>query len=406
MKKSILTLVSVGTIGIMSVAYGATVTWTKAGLVMQERSSAGAIRYRYVTEQQFKNACTAPNAKPAPDPRVIPPVIPPPPPPMPPSPIVQQGLMPAVDTRLAIAPQAGWSDLRIRPNGEVAQLSDVGAFRIQCQVSHMNNDDPMVFPGIKDATHHHTYYGHTGVKFDTDLMTLANSGTSTCHGGAMNKSAYWHPTMIDSRTNAPVLPNGNTAMFYYKTGYGGVAPRYIQPPPKGLRILTGNPRAINPNEVQNIRYVCINPVAGHSEGRPRQSSIPNCSVGHDMLLEISFPQCWDGKNLDSPNHKDHMAQPVGSQTVNGCPVSHPVPIPQITLNMNFRVTSANQSANWRLSSDNYAFNGNNAGYSGHADWVNGWDEAIFAGIVRNCLNTSKDCKAHLLGDGRVFYGNN
>jgi hypothetical protein len=208
--------------------------------------------------------------------------------------------------------------------------------------------------------------------------------------------------MIDIRTNAPVVPDGNKAMFYYKTGYGGVAPRFVTAPPKGLRILTGNPRATNANEVQNIRYVCINPVVGHSEGRPRQSSIPNCAVGHDMLLEISFPQCWDGKNLDSPNHKDHMANPTGG-TVNGCPATHPVPIPHITLNMNFRVTTNNQASNWRLSSDNYAFNRSNAGYSGHADWVNGWDETAFVNIVRNCLNPSRDGKAHLLCDGRMFY---
>jgi hypothetical protein len=49
---------------------------------------------------------------------------------------------------------------------------------------------------------------------------------------------------------------------------------------------------------------------------------------------IIFPLCWDGKNLDSPNHKDHVAHPIDGPhafaIVNGtCPDSHPVKIPQV-----------------------------------------------------------------------------
>jgi hypothetical protein len=63
------------------------------------------------------------------------------------------------------------------------------------------------------------------------------------------------------------------------------------------------------------------------------------------LLVVSIPvglrlytdcasSCWDGKNLDSPNHKDHVSHPEGGPTpfaaVNGsCPASHPVKIPQV-----------------------------------------------------------------------------
>lgn len=45
-------------------------------------------------------------------------------------------------------------------------------------------------------------------------------------------------------------------------------------------------------------------------------------------------RCWDGKNLDSPNHSDHVAHPIGGPVafpvVNGtCPASHPVKVPQV-----------------------------------------------------------------------------
>jgi hypothetical protein len=44
--------------------------------------------------------------------------------------------------------------------------------------------------------------------------------------------------------------------------------------------------------------------------------------------------CWDGKNLDTPNHMDHVAHPTDGPAsfamVDGpCPASHPVKIPQV-----------------------------------------------------------------------------
>ena len=37
-----------------------------------------------------------------------------------------------------------------------------------------------------------------------------------------------------------------------------------------------------------------------------------------------FPSCWDGKNLDSPDHKSHMSYPNGAFNDGTCPPSHPV----------------------------------------------------------------------------------
>ncbi len=373
--------------------------------VGQFASSVIAGTFKPVTPTALRAKALAPTPAPAPTPTPAPvpaptptptPVPTPTPTPAPtPTPppaganIIQQGLMPAVDTSKNMTPHAGFNTLMVRPTAEQPTGSDVGAFRVWCEVSHMNNDDPMVFPNQLNATHHHTYYGHTGVKFDTNLMTLAESGNSTCRGGIMNRSAYWHPSIIDIRTNTAVVPVG--AMFYYKTGYDGVPPSAVTAPPKGLRMLVGNPRATTQAQKRNVAYQCM------SNGR-RLDTIPNCAAGDTMLMEVDFPQCWDGKNLDSPNHIDHMADARG-----GCPASHPVPIPKITFNVRFRVNTPNESANWRLSSDNYTFNGSNAGYSGHADWVAAWTGTFMEDFVKNCLNTSRDCKGHLLGNGMTYY---
>jgi hypothetical protein len=85
----------------------------------------------------------------------------------------------------------------------------------------------------------------------------------------------------------------------------------------------------------------------------------------------------------------------------GCPATHPIIIPGITITVNFKIDASTDTTKWRLASDNYATT-SPGGYSGHADWVNGWDETFMKTFIDNCLNKKLDCQAHLLGDGRMF----
>jgi len=310
-------------------------------------------------------------------------------------------LMPFVDTSKNIVPVVGFNDLRVKTTGKMPYNGDI-AIRVFCGVSHMNNDDPLVFPNQQNATHHHTYFGNTSVKFDSDLNNLANVGNSTCWGGTMNRSAYWHPTMIDA-TGKPMISdsgdgNGQGVLFYYKAGYDGVRPEDIKPVPNGLRILTGNPKAKTNAEMQNVNWHCHVPSTGTGHSW-NSKSIANCGVGEYLVMAMDFPRCWDGKNLDSPNHKDHMSRAVSGS----CPATHPVAIPQITFNMRFKVTKPNEALTWRLSSDNYQYNGTNAGYSAHADYVAGWNQEFMGLLVKNCLNAKRDCGGDVIGDGRVFF---
>ena len=43
-----------------------------------------------------------------------------------------------------------------------------------------------------------------------------------------------------------------------------------------------------------------------------------------MRAQAFFPSCWDGQNLDSPDHKSHMAYPIGAYNTGLCPDSHQV----------------------------------------------------------------------------------
>lgn len=306
--------------------------------------------------------------------------------------LIQVGLMPTVDISKNMIPALGASTLRIAPTTEVAS-NGFGEFRIVCTPSHMSNDDPVVYPNQQGAAHHHTFFGNVTTDYKSDLMTLSSTGNSTCSGGIMNRSSYWAPSMIDTTTNAAIVPS--FSIFYYKTGVDG---SLVTPPPKGLRMIAGNSKATDSLTAQS-QYTCVPPEGVSRPFFGWSKHIPSCPAGDSMQMAVGFPQCWDGKNLDSPNHKDHMANDVGGV----CPSTHPVAIPQITEVLYYKVNAVNETSKWRLSSDNYAFNGSNAGYSAHADWVNGWDEAAMASVVKNCINAKKDGHAHLLCDGRMFY---
>lgn len=303
-------------------------------------------------------------------------------------------LMPKVNKALNIPQAVGYDSIRVKNTAE-KPLPTGGAFRVVCTPSHMSNDDPLVFPNQPGATHLHTFFGNTTTNYASDVSNMSAIGNSTCKGGLINRSAYWIPSMIDTSINKAMVPD--KTIMYYKAGR--VPQALVQPPPKGLRILAGNPKATTSETSSKTYYTC----AGRTPFYGWKTSIPNCNVGEYMNMFVDFPQCWDGINKDSPNHKDHMAYPALTiKTANHCPITHPIGIPHISINTNYKVLKAGETKNWRLASDNYATS-LPGGYSGHGDWVSGWNQIFIEGFVKNCINKGVDCHASLLGDGRMIY---
>ena len=297
--------------------------------------------------------------------------------------------MPTIDTAKIPARTAGHSvDRVLSVTGQPDASDGTGNFRTVCDYSHMAADDPIVFPGQPGRAHMHTFFGNTGADAHSTATSLVTAGNTTCRGGTVNRSSYWVPTMVDTRDGTPLRPSESN--FYYKTGYV-LAPSSIQTLPQGLRMIAGNANATAANEM--AKFSCHN--APDTNSKP---SVPNCPAGSEVWQSIRFPQCWDGVNLDSPDHKSHMAYPSNG----ACPSTHPVAIPEITFNIVYPVTEANSPLRWRLSSDNYSTS-QPAGYSSHGDWFNGWKPDIADTWVNHCLKAAVDCHSHLLGDGRAIY---
>ena len=274
----------------------------------------------------------------------------------------------------------------------------IGAFRTTCGFATARFDDPVVYPGQPGASHLHVFFGNTAVDAFSTPERLAASGSSTCRGGTLNRTAYWAPALIDSRIGKVVTPD--EATFYYKTGYN-VDVTTIVPFPAGLRMIAGNKAATAPQP--HVTWLCRDPSGGLVE--TKAGTVPTiCRVGDRVRLQIVFPQCWDGVRLDSPDHQSHMAYPTyrNQPQFSTCPPTHPVPLPEITEFFDYVVTNAASPSFWRLSSDMYAAS-IPGGLSAHADWVNGWDPQTMATIVTQCLNKGLDCDVGTIGNGTTLY---
>jgi len=102
-------------------------------------------------------------------------------------------------------------------------------------------------------------------------------------------------------------------------------------------MLAGNPFATSPipSEPQRvggrIGYQCQN---GCNDGREYWTDhLPYFNCLHCLRASVAFPGCWDGKNLDSADHKSHVAYRFGGNLT--WPASHPVQMMEIDLEMGY-----------------------------------------------------------------------
>lgn len=304
--------------------------------------------------------------------------------------------LPFIDNAKIPAPAVGASAVQITSTSYVSHpnADGTGQFRTECTFSHMNYDDPIVYPGKQGAAHLHTFFGNTAVTYASTKTSIETAGNSTCNGGTANRTGYWIPALIDTKDGTPLKPD--SIVVYYKTGY--IEGDNVQPFPSGLRMIAGDMKSSSVQE--RIFWLCTSPAG---DKQTSHAAIPaDCPVGYTITANINFPFCWDGVNLDSPDHKSHMSWDVWNGQRSVCPTSHPVELPMIAENVRYKVTEEGAAARWRLSSDNYATD-KPGGYSLHADWFNGWDPKIQETWVKNCLQANRDCHVNLLNNGTILF---
>ncbi len=242
-------------------------------------------------------------------------------------------------------------------------------FQANCVPTHTLPDDPIVYPGQAGASHSHTFMGNRSTNAATTYDSLRASTTTSCTV-PQDLSAYWFPTLLRAGKQV-ISPSQQT--IYYKAGI--LDYKNVRPFPAGLRYVVGNMHAT----LEEFRDA-PGTVEGFECGDyTHMYDIPtvNCPAGSELNIRYQAPSCWNGTDLDSADHKSHMAYPVNGE----CPATHPVPVPMVEFKISWPVSG-------NLSDVSFS---SGRGYSFHYDFFNAWDQDVLTALVQHCVNGGLQC---------------
>jgi hypothetical protein len=227
-----------------------------------------------------------------------------------------------------------------------------GEFRADCRLSERAARDPIVHPGMRRAGHLHDFFGR-------------------CDPAA-DRSLYWVPTLFAGRGRArPLTPSAVTVYYTVEEELAGE----LRPFPPGLKMIAGTARERGRVPGAPNVWSCLG-------GGPSSTTFVRCPPGGALELILNFPDCWDGRRTDSPDHQSHMAYSAAG----ACPSSHPVAVPQVQFKIRWPTRGGRRRV--RLASG--------PGYSAHGDFVNRWEPAALQRRIDDCLKPLVKCGA----DGR------
>ncbi|KKD03166.1 DUF1996 domain-containing protein [Streptomyces sp. WM6386] len=268
--------------------------------------------------------------------------------------------------------------------------ASTGTFASRCgtnQRGQHNSDNDIVAPGVLNGAHHvHDYIGNKDVSAASTNESLIRQDT-TCTNG--DQSAYYWPVLRDLTKTGP---DADSALGGGKEGNVGaiLVPRSVSVTYKGsltgkvvampqfLRIITGDAKAAT-NGVANAnsRWTCT----GFENKVELTDMYPLCPKGSKVVRKFRFQSCWDGRNIDSANHRSHVAFTDPDTGV--CPAGF-VAIPQLTMRLVYKVPSG----------PNYAVDGfigqGHKAVTDHDDFIEVMSPRLMDQAV-TCINSGRRC---------------
>ncbi|MEU3981970.1 DUF1996 domain-containing protein [Streptomyces sp. NPDC026672] len=192
-----------------------------------------------------------------------------------------------------------------------------GTFTTRCGVNankNHNTDNVIVAPGVTNGAHHlHDYVGNQKVNAFSSNDTFLQGGTS-CQNKNDLSSYYWPVVRVQDGTqdfdqNADGGgKEGNVGRIIVPSQaqikYVGSPTSKVVAMPQFLRIITGDAKATtNGTANANAHWSCT----GFENKVQLTDKYPICPRGSQVVRTFAFQSCWDGTNIDSANHRTHVA---------------------------------------------------------------------------------------------------
>lgn len=235
--------------------------------------------------------------------------------------------------------------------------------------------DPVSSPGVV-APYVHTVTG--GSNFGP-YATSKDLRASQCTSGPIveDKSNYWTPTLYFQWADGRFTNVDGTVSVKYLFNPGEPTPF-----PDDFRMLAGNPTSRSKNEsdpTSDETFLCLNPLTQAS----RHDDLPAHPCSGGLRSQVTFPSCWDGKNLDSHDHKSHVAFATDGKCTDP---AYPVTLPQIRVEVHWDTTKLSPLAKLALNPKQpFVFSNSDAtGYGFYATFLNGWDTEVLKQAVDKC----------------------
>ncbi|MFG2679564.1 DUF1996 domain-containing protein [Streptomyces sp. NPDC048392] len=276
--------------------------------------------------------------------------------------------------------------------------ASTGSFATSCGVNaegRFNSDNLIAAPGVGNGAHHfHDYVGN----LDNDAFSsdddLAAADTSCADKG--DKSSYYWPVLrlqngtaeqddrspgggIEGNAGEIVTPAEVTLTFV-----GNERDKVVEMP-RLLRIITGDAKAfVNGNTNANASWSCTG-----FEDRQLKDKYPLCPTGSDVVRTFTFQSCWDGRNIDSANHRTHMAFAAAD---GACPEGFR-PVPRLVQRVVYDVDTPSLEDGGRtvplFAVDSFPEQLHKP-VTDHSDFINVFDEDLMRDMAE-CINSGREC---------------
>ncbi|MFI5944139.1 DUF1996 domain-containing protein [Streptomyces uncialis] len=271
-----------------------------------------------------------------------------------------------------------------RPGPDAA----TGSLSVDCgrnERGHRNTDNVVVSPGLVGGAHHtHDYVGNVSTDALSTDRSLAAAAT-TCAGG--DRSAYYWPVLRRLDRHGPDADahgggrHGNTGEILVPSAvrveFHGSPVSQVLVPPKGLRMITGDPVAATTDRgLARAQWGC----SGHPERFT--TDYPTCPAGSGVTRTFDFPSCWNGLHTDSPDHRSHIVFPLAD---GGCPRAT-FPVPRLRLTLTYDIP-----AGVRFAVDSFPEQ-RRAPVTDHAMFIGVLSDARRAALT-DCVNEGRRCRA-------------